>query len=260
MTYPTDGGTDAVPRTVLDRNEMILASFIGNGQQTLASVARRTGLPRSSAHRLLGRLVERRWLRYTDGYYELGDLLIELGSAAMRQSRLSTTAIPVLEELRRTTGHVAHLGTLDGDEVVYSFKTDVPAGYRIYSHVGGRRHVSQSPIGRAILDHLDGRAPRAGAGAGIGACHYVRNRMNAGVGAAIVVDGRPVAGLSLCGPVAVLGPCEVLHRKVREAAEVIARVVPRATAQVTPVLQERTVRRAKIAAEEATARYLAPRS
>jgi DNA-binding IclR family transcriptional regulator len=49
-----------VPSAVLDRVVLVLDAFDGAGRLTLAQIVRRTGLPRSSAHRVLDRLVSRR--------------------------------------------------------------------------------------------------------------------------------------------------------------------------------------------------------
>ena len=51
------------PSAVIYRVSLVLDAFDGPGRLSLAQVVRRTGLPRSSAHRLLERLVQLRWLR-----------------------------------------------------------------------------------------------------------------------------------------------------------------------------------------------------
>ena len=59
----------AIPSTVIDRVSLVLGSFEQSGRLTLAQIVRRTGLPRSSAHRILERLVELRWLRRSGHAY-----------------------------------------------------------------------------------------------------------------------------------------------------------------------------------------------
>ena len=46
------------PSAVIDRVSLVLDAFDGPGRLTLAQIVRRTGLPRSSAHRMLERLVK----------------------------------------------------------------------------------------------------------------------------------------------------------------------------------------------------------
>ena len=110
-TLPVEATT---PSAVIDRVSLVLDSFDGPGRLTLAQVVRRTGLPRSSAHRMLDRLVQLRWLRRIGRDYELGMRLVELGSLAVHQDRLHKAATPLLHELHRATGLVVHLAVLDG--------------------------------------------------------------------------------------------------------------------------------------------------
>ena len=109
----------ATPSAVIDRISLVLDAFDGPGRLTLAQIVRRTGLPRSSAHRMLERLVQLRWLRRSGRDYELGMRLVELGSLAVHQDRLVRAARPLLGELHRATGLVVHLAVLDGPDVVY---------------------------------------------------------------------------------------------------------------------------------------------
>ena len=80
------------PSAVIDRISLVLDAFEGPGRLTLAQIVRRTGLPRSSAHRMLERLVQLRWLRRSGRDYELGMRLVELGSLAVHQDRLVRAA------------------------------------------------------------------------------------------------------------------------------------------------------------------------
>jgi hypothetical protein len=97
------------PSAVIDRVSLVLEAFDGPGRLTLAQIVRRTGLPRSSAHRMLERLVQLRWLRRSGREYELGMRLVELGSLAVHQDRLHRAATPLLHDLHRATGLVVHL-------------------------------------------------------------------------------------------------------------------------------------------------------
>ena len=69
------------PSAVIDRVSLVLDAFDGPGRLTLAQIVRRTGLPRSSAHRMLERLVQLRWLRRSGRDAELGDASCRTGLA-----------------------------------------------------------------------------------------------------------------------------------------------------------------------------------
>ena len=139
------------PSAVIDRVSLVLDAFDGPGRLTLAQVVRRTGLPRSSAHRMLERLVQLRWLRRSGRDYELGMRLVELGSLAVHQDRLHRAATPLLHDLHRATGLVVHLAVLDGSDVVYLEKIGDRMAAAIPTRVGGRQPAHCAAVGKAML-------------------------------------------------------------------------------------------------------------
>ncbi|WP_081485459.1 IclR family transcriptional regulator [Mycobacterium xenopi] len=139
------------PTAVIDRVSLVLDAFDGGGRLTLAQIVRRTGLPRSSAHRLLERLVQLRWLRRSGRDYELGIRLMELGSLAVHQDRLHRAATQLLHDLHRATGLVVHLAVLDGSDVVYLDKIGDRMAAAIPSRVGGRQPAHCTAVGKAIM-------------------------------------------------------------------------------------------------------------
>ena len=149
---PATVATVETPSAVIDRISLVLDAFDGPGRLTLAQVVRRTGLPRSSAHRMLERLVQLRWLRRSGRDYELGMRLVELGSLAIHQDRLVRAAAPLLGELHRATGLVVHLAVLDGPDVVYLEKI---GDRTIPTRVGGRQPAHCTAVGKAILAYCD---------------------------------------------------------------------------------------------------------
>lgn len=143
------------PSAVIDRISLVLDAFDGPGRLTLAQLVRRTGLPRSSAHRMLERLVQLRWLRRSGRDYELGMRLVELGSLAVHQDRLVRAARPLLGELHRATGLVVHLAILDGPDVVYLEKVGDRLASAIPTRVGGRQPAHCTAVGKAMLAFCD---------------------------------------------------------------------------------------------------------
>lgn len=148
----------ATPTAVIDRISLVLDAFEGPGRLTLAQIVRRTGLPRSSAHRMLERLVQLRWLRRSGRDYELGMRLVELGSLAVHQDRLVRAAGPLLAELHRATGLVVHLAVLDGPDVVYLDKVGDRMIGALPTRVGARQPAHCTAVGKAILAYRDEEA------------------------------------------------------------------------------------------------------
>lgn len=143
------------PTAVIDRLTLVLDAFDGHARQTLAEIVHRTGLPRSSAHRMLERLVALRWLRRDGREYELGMRLVELGSLAIHQDRLHAAALPFLHELHRMTGFVVHLGVLQDNDVVYLEKVGENLGKALPTRVGGKQPAHCTAIGKVLLAHAD---------------------------------------------------------------------------------------------------------
>ena len=150
MTMAVEKAGDT-PSAVIDRVSLVLDVFDGPGRLTLAEIVRRTGLPRSSAHRILERLVQLRWLRRDGRDYELGMRLVELGSLALHQDRIHRAAIPLLRDLHRATGLVVHLAVLDGSDVVYLEKIGGQMVAAIPTRIGGRQPAHCTAVGKAIL-------------------------------------------------------------------------------------------------------------
>ncbi|BCZ24603.1 IclR family transcriptional regulator [Mycobacterium senriense] len=155
----TGTAESATPTAVIDRISLVLDAFDGPGRLTLAQIVRRTGLPRSSAHRMLERLVQLRWLRRSGRDYELGMRLVELGSLAVHQDRLVRAAGRLLGELHRATGLVVHLAVLDGPDVVYLDKVGDSPLAPMPTRVGSRQPAHCTAVGKAMLAYRDEDAP-----------------------------------------------------------------------------------------------------
>jgi DNA-binding IclR family transcriptional regulator len=260
MTTQADACT---PSAVIDRISLVLDTFDGPGRLSLAQVVRRTGLPRSSAHRMLERLVQLRWLRRQGRDYELGMRLMELGSLAVHQDRLHRAAQPFLHELHRVTGLVVHLAVLDGADVVYLEKIAGGLGAAVPTRVGGRQPAHCTAVGKVLLafadpDRLDDSdllarktkysisthrqlADELAAIRARGVA-YERAESLAGFGcvAAPIGDaGEPMAAVSVCGPLERMTFDHRLAGPVRTTALNIWRNVDDGDAvRVRPILQQ----------------------
>ncbi|WP_418005586.1 IclR family transcriptional regulator [Mycobacterium sp. PDNC021] len=245
------------PGAVLDRVCLILDAFDGTGRLTLAQIVRRTGLPRSSAHRMLERLVQLRFLRRNGRDYELGMRLVELGSLAVHQDRMHRAAMPLLHQLHRATGLVVHLAVLDGSDVVYLEKVGNALITSVPSRVGGRQPAHCTAVGKAILAYSQDAqvdlmsrktkysiANRAQLDAELAKvrAHGVaidREESVPGFGcvaAPIGNQGEAVAAVSVCGPMSRMA-FEQLTAPVRMTAMGIWRNAEDGPARVAPALQ-----------------------
>ncbi|WP_305094001.1 IclR family transcriptional regulator [Prescottella sp. R16] len=141
------------PSAVIDRVAVLLDAFRNADRLTLSELSRRSGLPRSSTHRMLVQLVRLGWVRRHGHTYELGMKMLELGSLAQHHDRVHRAALPVLHDLHNTTGLVVHLAVLDGTDVLYLEKLGGRFTLAVPSRVGGRQPAHRTAIGKALLAH-----------------------------------------------------------------------------------------------------------
>lgn len=251
---------ETTPSAVIDRVSLVLDAFDGPGRLNLAQIVRRTGLPRSSAHRMLERLVALRWLRRNGRDYELGMRLVELGSLAVHQDRLHSAAIPLLHDLHRATGLVVHLAVLDGSDVMYLEKIGDRMMAAIPTRVGGRQPAHCAAVGKAILAYntdadvvdLSTRKTRYSistpaqlrdelAKVRARGVAFDREESITGFGcvaAPIGAPGEAVAAVSVCGPMNRMMFDQRLAAPVRMTAMGIWRDVEDGPRRVAPTLQQ----------------------
>jgi IclR family transcriptional regulator, acetate operon repressor len=142
---------DATEKTlsVLDALDVAQA----NGRSRLGDIAARAGLPKSTVHRILGRLVARGYARAEgDGFYVLGPRILTLAGELLHQLDPRSYAVPILRDLHAEVGHTVHFAVLADDEAVYMDKLmDPRAPYQFASRVGGRIALHCTAIGKALL-------------------------------------------------------------------------------------------------------------
>ena len=148
-----EGKLDSVQSVdrVLDIIEVLSTEQDGLGVTT---IAKKVGLHKSTAHRLLTTLANRGYVAKTgEGNYKIGLKLIEAVSCYINSLELQTEARPYLMQLTGELGLTSHLGILDRDMVVYIEKMDVVSSIRMYSQIGLRMHSYCSSLGKCLLSN-----------------------------------------------------------------------------------------------------------
>jgi IclR family acetate operon transcriptional repressor len=118
----------------------------------VSELARATGLPVATIHRLLATMVSRGYVRQDSGShkYTLGSHLIRLGEAAARD--FGQFARPYLAELMEASGETANLAMLEDGHVAYV--AQVASRHhrvRMFTEVGRRVHPHTSGVGKVVL-------------------------------------------------------------------------------------------------------------
>jgi IclR family transcriptional regulator, acetate operon repressor len=138
--------------SVLGRAVRLLSAFDAEHSVLgTAELARRSGVPKTTAHRLVGELTSLGLLEQTPGGARLGLRLFELGQLVPRQRTLREAALPIMENLRDATRTPVHLAVLDDVEVVYVEILGGRAMPRLPSRVGGRMPAHATGVGKAML-------------------------------------------------------------------------------------------------------------
>jgi DNA-binding IclR family transcriptional regulator len=132
-----------------------------------AELARRSGLPKSTAHRIALDLAEAGLLERDGARVRLGLRLFEIGQRVPRQRVLRDAAVPYMSDLREATRQTVHLAVLEGTEVVYVEILGSPGGPRMPSRIGGRLPAHVTGVGKAILAFSPPEAVQAVLDAGL---------------------------------------------------------------------------------------------
>ncbi|WP_231390369.1 IclR family transcriptional regulator [Nocardia sp. CNY236] len=122
---------------------------------TLVRLAERTGLPRSTVHRILDEMIRLRWLTHAPGGYRLGLRTLELGGLAADHNKIRDVVSPLLHDLCQRTGMVGHLGVLDGRDVVYLDKVRGRLAAIVPTRLGGRMPAHSTALGKTLLAALE---------------------------------------------------------------------------------------------------------
>ena len=145
------------PNSVLAKVMAVLHSFVADDRAvSLAELARRTGLPKGTLHRVCADLVTAKLLERASDGYRLGGHLFELGMRASVERGLVDVATPFMEDLYELTHETVHLGVREGSEVMYIAKIGGHRQAATPSKVGGRLPLHCTAIGKVLLAHAPG--------------------------------------------------------------------------------------------------------
>ncbi len=130
---------------------------------SLAELAARVELPRSTAHRIVRALSHEGFvLASPSGKLRIGPALIHIAVASRRELRHE--AAPYLERLSHEVHETVDLGVLDGEDVLFIDQYTSQNVLRIVSEIGGRFPVYCTANGKALLaamgdDEVDALVP-----------------------------------------------------------------------------------------------------
>src|SRR5215467_7910252 len=140
-------------QSVTSRVLAVLSAFDdGHPRLRLSEVARRSGLPVSTASRLLAELVAGEALaRRPDGRYEVGRRLWELGLLAPVNQELREVALPFIQDIHAATGDVVHIAVREGITALYVERVVGRGSVPVVSRMGSRLPLHATGVGKVLL-------------------------------------------------------------------------------------------------------------
>ena len=144
----------------------LMRALADRGPSTAAALARTVGAPRSTTYHLLSVLRDEGFVVHLADRrrWSLGPMAFTVGQAYLRHDPREELARPILRSLADETGETAHLGVLQGAEVLYLLK-ELPAkrlsAPTLITEVGVRLPAATTASGRCMLAQLPHEQVRA---------------------------------------------------------------------------------------------------
>ncbi len=123
------------------------------GPTSLATIAARLALTKSTAHRFVTTLVQAGYVQQNDGdrTYRLTTRIVGIASKVLEQIEAGTEVAPILHETAELTAQTCHLAILEGAEVVYIAKVEGGQSVVMATRVGGRSCAHSTAVGKVLL-------------------------------------------------------------------------------------------------------------
>jgi IclR family acetate operon transcriptional repressor len=117
---------------------------------TITEVARRSGMPKSTAHRLISQLIEHRIVSRSGTKITLGLRIFEWSHKSSYLRELQIKSKPHLQKLNQYLGETVSLGVLDSNEIVVVAREE-SSGAANEIRIGARLPAHATALGKALL-------------------------------------------------------------------------------------------------------------
>jgi DNA-binding IclR family transcriptional regulator len=138
----------------VDKALMIVEALLREGSALSArEIADRTGINRTTAHRLINALMHRGWIEKDGGSaaYHLSLKFLVLTNVVFQSRNVLDAIRPTLQFLSERSRETVHVGVLDGYEVIHIEKVDSPERVGVSSKIGIRAEPRSTSLGKALL-------------------------------------------------------------------------------------------------------------
>jgi len=213
-------------RDYLARSFEILRSVSRHPSRSLGVIARETGIPKTTVHRIVSNLTAVGAVVKSGDSIRLGLVMFELGARVPQGRLIRDVSLPLMQHLRFATASDVNLAVLRGYEVIYLERIAGPVGNALPGGIGLRLPALYTGVGKALLayespaelDRLIGIMPPAMTEHSLVHEAAIRQEMRevrrvglahdteesrlgvVCVASPILVHGRAVAGISVSSP------------------------------------------------------------
>ncbi len=141
----------------LERGLSLLETLARSPRLALTALAQETGLPASTAYRLLETMRRRGFVQYVPeaGVYQLGVRAFEVGNAFVQTLGLHEAALPAMRRLVEEVNETVNLAVRDGTEAVYVGQVEGQHLVRMFTQIGTRAPLYCTGVGKALLAWAD---------------------------------------------------------------------------------------------------------
>lgn len=141
--------------SAIERTMRVLESFNGEGAVSLAGLASRTGLVKSSVFRILFTLQQLGYVeKNAAGQYSINFKLSRMAGDPRPTRDLVRLSVPLMSGLVGRFQETVNLGVLDAGEVLYVHVIESPHAFRLAAHAGMRSPVHSTALGKCLLSSL----------------------------------------------------------------------------------------------------------
>ncbi|TAM11184.1 MAG: IclR family transcriptional regulator [Nevskiaceae bacterium] len=140
----------------IDRALDLIEQLPATGSATLKILCAATGLPSSTAYRILETLRARNVVEFDerDQSWSIGVEAFRIGQSFAQRRSFMSIGRDVLRELTELTGETSNIAVCADGELVHVSQVETDAPIRAFLPPGTRSHLYASAIGKALLAHM----------------------------------------------------------------------------------------------------------
>ncbi|HHY94645.1 MAG TPA: IclR family transcriptional regulator [Firmicutes bacterium] len=128
-----------------------------DGEMSVSQVAKELGWHRTTVYRFMQTLVDEGFVRYLPAgeRYHLTFKIVELANQLVNRLDIRRVARPHLLRLVEKWQINAHLGVMEGGQVVFIDRLECDKPLRTHFHIGRRAPIHATAVGKALLAEME---------------------------------------------------------------------------------------------------------